>query len=307
MLSQDLVDLVFYEKSLKPKEPYRGAGIPRLCECLICGTLVKPMYSSLKSGQGGCLNCGYKNGGIKNAIPESIALKILTRAKLKPLEAYPGRDKPWRCTHTTCGREVRPSIASISNGRGGCIYCGRETTSSKQRTPQSVAVSIMENAGFKPLVTYISRVKPWKSVHTKCGYEVAPTLANVAKGSGCKYCAETGIDYKAPGILYLMKHHEFQSVKVGISSTKARKLRIPTHIKFGWELIREWSLDSANTALTIETIVISKWRNELGAPPSLLPKDMPQGGASETAALLHVDIEDTANYIDRLVLELENS
>ena len=104
-----------------------------------------------------------------------------------------------------------------------------------------------------------------------------------------------------------MKHQEFQSVKVGISSTKARKLRIPTHIKFGWELIREWSLDSANTALTIETIVISKWRNELGAPPSLLPKDMPQGGASETAALLHVDIEDTANYIDRLVLELENS
>ena len=304
-LSQDLVDLVFYEKSLKPKEPYRGAGIPRLCECLICGTLVKPMYSSLKSGQGGCLNCGYINGGKKNAIPESVALKILTRVKLKPLEAYPGRDKPWRCTHTTCGREVRPSIASISNGHGGCKYCGRETTSSKQRTPQSVAVSIMESAGFKPLVAYTSRVKPWKSVHTKCGYEVAPTLANVAKGRGCKYCAETGIDYKSPGILYLMKHQEFQSVKVGISSTKARKLRIPTHSRFGWELIREWSLDSANTALTIETIVISKWRNELGAPPSLLPKDMPQGGASETAALLHVDIKDTANYIDRLVSELE--
>jgi hypothetical protein len=32
---------------------------------------------------------------------------------------------------------------------------------------------------------------------------------------------------------------------------------------------------------------------------------MPQGGASETAALLHVDIEDAAEYIDRLVSELE--
>jgi hypothetical protein len=102
-----------------------------------------------------------------------------------------------------------------------------------------------------------------------------------------------------------MKHEEFQAVKVGISSTKARKLRIPTHTRFGWVLIRQWNLDSANTALTIENIVISKWRNELGAPPALLPKDMPQGGASETAALLHVDIEDTANHIDRLVSELE--
>ena len=304
-LGQDLVDLVFYEKNLRPKEPYRGASIPRLCECLICGTLVKPQYASLKSGQGGCLKCGYEKGGKKNAMPESIALKILTQAKLKPLEAYPGRDKPWKCIHTSCGRKVKPSIASISNGRGGCIKCGREQTSSKQRTPQSVAIAIMTNASFKPLEKYTSRVKPWKSIHLKCGYEVKPTLANVAKGSGCKYCAETGIDYKAPGILYLLKHEKFQTLKVGISSVKAKKIRIPTHKKYGWKLIRQWNLDTANTALTIETIVISKWRNELGAPVALTPKDMPQGGFSETAALVYVNLEDTANYIDRLVSELE--
>jgi len=304
-LNQDLVDLVFLEKNLKPKESYGGASAPRLCECLICGTLVKPQYASLKRGQGGCLRCGYEKGGKKNALPKSLAIEILQRAKLQPLEAYPGRDKPWKCLHTSCGRIVRPSIASISNGRGGCKYCGREKTSLKQRTPQDIAVSIMENAGFKPLVEYVSRVKPWKSIHEKCGYEVSPTLANIAKGGGCKFCVETGIDYKSPGILYLMKHEEFQAVKVGISSTKARKLRIPTHTKFGWELIRQWNLDSANTALTIENIVLSSWRNKLGAPPALLPKDMPQGGASETAALLHVDIEDTANFIDQLVSELE--
>ena len=240
-------------------------------------------------------------------MPESIALKILTKAKLKPLEAYPGRDKPWKCIHTSCGRKVKPSIASISNGRGGCIKCGREQTSSKQRTPQSVAIAIMTNASFKPLEKYTSRVKPWKSIHLKCGYEVKPTLANVAKGSGCKYCAETGIDYKAPGILYLLKHEKFQTLKVGISSVKAKKIRIPTHEKFGWELIKQWNLDTANTALTIETIVISKWRNELGAPVALTPKDMPQGGFSETAALVYVNLEDTANYIDRLVLVLEIS
>jgi len=74
--------------------------------------------------------------------------------------------------------------------------------------------------------------------------------------------------------------------------------------KYGWELIKQWNLNTANTALTIETIVISRWRNELDAPVALTPKDMPQGGFSETAALVYVKLEDTANYIDRLVSEL---
>lgn len=305
-LNQTFVDLVFYEKNLNPKEPYRGASVPRLCKCLICGSLVTPQYASLKSGQGGCLTCGHKKAGEKRALPESVALKILKLAKLKPLETYPGRGKPWRCVHTVCGSEVRPSIASISNGRGGCLKCGRKTTSSKQRTPQVVAISIMESAGFKPIEQYKSRVSPWKSIHLKCGYEVAPTLSNVTRGTGCKFCANTGIDYTAPGILYLMKHEGFYSIKIGISSTKARKLRIPTHVRNGWELIRQWNLDTADTALTIETIIINKWRKELGAPPAITPSDMPQGGASETAALIHVNIDDTANYIDRLISELIN-
>ena len=304
-LNQNFVDLVFYEKNLKPKEPYRGASVPRLCQCLICGSLVTPQYASLKSGQGGCSTCAYKKAGEKRALPESTALNILKLAKLKPLEPYPGREKSWRCIHTPCGSEVRPSIASISNGRGGCLKCGRETTSSKQRTPQNIAISIMEKAGFQPLGPYKSRTSPWKSIHLKCGYEVAPTLSNVTRGSGCKFCAVTGIDYAAPGILYLMRHDGFRSVKVGISSTKAKKLRIPTHEKHGWKLFRHWNLSSANTALIIETIILSKWRKELGAPPAVAPTDMPQGGASETAALLHVDIEDTASYMDQLVFELD--
>jgi hypothetical protein len=163
----------------------------------------------------------------------------------------------------------------------------------------------MDAAGFKPLEQYKSRVNPWKSIHIKCGYEVTPTLANVSKGSGCKFCTDTGIDYSAPGILYLMRHDGFHSIKVGISSTKARKLRIPTHEKYGWKLTRRWDLSSASTALTIETIILSKWRKQLGAPPAVLPSEMPQGGASETGALIHVDIEDTASYIDQLVFELE--
>lgn len=72
------------------------------------------------------------------------------------------------------------------------------------------------------------------------------------------------------------------------------------------KLVHPRKISSANTALTIETIILSKWRKQSGAPPAISPSDMPQGGASETAALIHVDIEDTAMYSDQLVFEHES-
>jgi hypothetical protein len=46
------------------------------------------------------------------------------------------------------------------------------------------------------------------------------------------------------------------------------------------------------------------WREVLDAPISMRQEDM-KSGWTETASLLYVSIEDTANYIDRLVSELE--
>jgi hypothetical protein len=42
---------------------------------------------------------------------------------LKPLEAFPGAAKKWKCLCLTCNREVTPMYTSIQRGQGGCKFC----------------------------------------------------------------------------------------------------------------------------------------------------------------------------------------
>ena len=310
-LKRDLkkIEEIFSDANLEPLEEYSGALNPRRCRCLICKKIVSPVYGNLQQGQGGCIYCAAKLIGENQRTSQETANAVCASKNITPLEPFISVDTPRACKCNICGKTSKSRLKELVSGHAsGCRYCGYRQAGENKKLDEKLVDAIFVSKGLQPMEPYRGASIPRLCECTLCGNEVRPQYASLKSGQGgCRYCAKFGIDYKAPGILYLMKHQEFQSVKVGISSTKARKLRIPTHIMFGWELIREWSLDSANTALTIETIVISKWRNELGAPPSLLPKDMPQGGASETAALLHVDIEDTANYIDRLVSELDNS
>jgi hypothetical protein len=134
--------------------------------------------------------------------------------------------------------------------------------------------------------------------------EVRPTLANISRGSGCKYCKKTGIDLAAKGIIYLIQNPDLQAVKIGISSVTARKKRIATHEKNGWKLLGSWNVKTGTVALSIEQIVIHHWRTNLGAPAAISPLEMPQGGFSETASLLFVDPEEELERVNRLVKEL---
>lgn len=308
-LKRDLnkIEKISKAANLEPLEKFVGANEPRRCRCLICKKIVSPRYGGLQQGQGGCVFCGAKSRADKTRTSQETADAVCASKNITPLEPYISVDALRRCKCNVCGKISKSRLKELVSGHSsGCRFCGyKKLGEDKMLDPKLVDIFFISK-GLQPLEPYQGAVIPRRCECTLCGHIVKPQYNSLKSGQGgCRYCAKSGIDYKAPGILYLLKHEKFQALKVGISSTKARKLRIPTHIKFGWELIREWSLDSANTALTIETIVISKWRNELGAPPSLLPKDMPQGGATETAALLHVDIEDTANYIDRLISELE--
>jgi hypothetical protein len=126
--------------------------------------------------------------------------------------------------------------------------------------------------------------------------------ASLKQGQGgCKYCAPVGLQRAAPGLLYLMKHEGFFALKVGVTSTAARKNRIRTHQMAGWSLVKTWDLPDAGVAESIETVVLSHWRRSLKAPPALLPSDMPSGGHSETVALIYVTAEDAASLIEQLV------
>ena len=216
-----------------------------------------------------------------------------------PLVPYPGSSKGWKSSHT-CGKTVSPSLSGVKNSDdSGCVYC------SGHKVDENEAVLKMLENGLKPIAPFPGSNKAWKSIHS-CGREVSPRYNSVINtGAGpCKYCAVKGIDYKAPGIIYVLRHEEFFSIKVGISTISAKANRISSHEKFGWKLVKSWPTATGETAELIESIVLRWWRDTLGAPASLMREQM-KSGWTETASLLYVSTEDTANYIDRLISELK--
>jgi hypothetical protein len=60
---------------------------------------------------------------MSHKISNKEASKKMLEKKLKPLEEYPGRAKPWRCKCLKCGNIVTPRFSSIQSGQGGCRYC----------------------------------------------------------------------------------------------------------------------------------------------------------------------------------------
>jgi hypothetical protein len=190
----------------------------------------------------------------------------------------------------------------IQRGERGCIDCGNAKSAAARKLPEEVVAQFMRDAGYEPLEPYNKSNTPWRCIHTKCGNEVQPSYATIQQGNGgCKSCADNGIDYSAPAILYLLQSDAFFSIKIGITATNSVTNRIEMHTRKGWSLVSAWDLINGFVAEEVEQKLIKYWRNVLGAPASVLREDMPQGGYTETASLLHVEIEETQAIVDSLI------
>jgi hypothetical protein len=95
-----------------------------------------------------------------------------------------------------------------------------------------------------------------------------------------------------------MKNEPFRILKVGVSSEASRKNRIKSHTDNGWEVIKTWAVPDAGLAEAVESAVLSHWRKVIGAPIAMRREDMPQGGYSETVAMLFVDGDDATQTIE---------
>ena len=122
-------------------------------------------------------------------------------AGLEPLEPYPGSQKPWRCTHVECGREVTPALTMIRSGQGGCIWCAYERQGARLRAAEEErAIADMHAADLEPIDPYPGAQKPWRSLHVPCGREVMPRLNSIRRGQGgCTACgyAKNGVTMRA--------------------------------------------------------------------------------------------------------------
>jgi len=290
---------------LEPQEPYVLSNIPWACIHVECGSLVHPTFASIQSGQRGCRKCADRLTGIRMSYTHEFAFEQARSRGYEPLEDYPGAMAQWLCKHALCGREVNATLNALMSGRGCCMDCGVASRAEKNRYTAEEAIAVMRKFDLEPLEEFPGYMEKWRCKHTACGREVSTTFWYVKfRETGCKYCSTKGLDYSAEGIVYLLERQDFFSAKVGITTPNSKTDRIAAHVKEGWQLVSTWKTTTAAEAEVIEDKALEWWREVLEAPISMRQEDM-KSGWTETASLLYVSISDTANYIDRLVSEIE--
>jgi hypothetical protein len=192
-LKEDLVMEIMNKANLQPLEPYKNASSKWKCKCLTCGKVTNTYFMNIQRGGGGCVPCGRKKSSLKHKTPEDLAVEVMMKAGLKPLEPYKNNSTRWKCLHEECGKVVKVLYGSVKRGQGVCPVCLKKK-GSPIKTKQEVAEAVMLKAGFQPLVPYKHANAKWKCKHLKCNRITYPRYADVKrpddkKTIGCSYCA----------------------------------------------------------------------------------------------------------------------
>ncbi len=108
---------VMLQAGIQPLVAYPGAKKGWNSKCLTCNRNISPHFSSVFQRGSGCIYC---SGG---KVDEKDAVKFMKASGLKPLDKFPGANKPWRCECQSCRRVVTPRYASLKSGQGGCRWC----------------------------------------------------------------------------------------------------------------------------------------------------------------------------------------
>ena len=282
-LSEKEAHSIVTKSGFEPVEPYVNAHTKWKIRCKKCKKVSSPTIASMKFQESGCKHCA------PNApVSAERALKVMKKARLRPLEPFKSSKSKWKCECLRCGRIVQPSYSKVNDGQNGCLHCGYLLSAEKNRTPEKEAVAIMMSAQLKPLDPYVGDAKKWKCECLKCGNTVYPTLGNIKqKNGGCLYCASKGLDFNKPAYLYLITHKEFGAHKVGVGNSGATKKndRITKFLKFGWQVHKRWNFDTGASAYACEQLVLKHIRKDLKLPVYMTLDLMKEtAGHSETVS-----------------------
>lgn len=305
----DAIDRVYANAGLTVLEPWVNAAVPRLSRCNKCGNEARVAYGNLCSGQGGCRPCAAKVRGFAQRNPAEVVEAGFREANLEPLEDYPGTDVRRRCRCLECGETVFTAYKDIagSRKRSGCRFCAYQKMGDRKVLPAELVDALFAAKDLEPLEDYKGAAIPRLCRCMKCDLEVSPRYNSLKSGQGgCKYCSPVGLQRSAPGVVYLVKNSAYRVLKVGVTSSASRKDRVKSHVENGWEEVKTWEVAHAGLAEAVETAVLHYWRKVLEAPIAMRREDMPQGGYSETVAMLFVDEEDAVRIIDVSIAQVCN-
>lgn len=120
----------------------------------------------------------------------AAATQEFIKLDVRPVEPFPGVNKPWRAVHERCGREVSPTLANARRNGGVCKHCGSVDAGvhRKARLAEHAATSL-RTAGWEPLQPYPGANVPWHVRHVACGTELARSLNTIRrKPESCNTC-----------------------------------------------------------------------------------------------------------------------
>jgi hypothetical protein len=291
-LDPDEAKATMREHGLEPLDLYPGACKPWRCRCLTCEREVRPLYSSIQQGQGGCRFCA------RQAVDPEEAKSVMQAKGLEPLEPYPGSAKPWRCRHT-CGQEVSPSYSSIRWGNNGpCRFCARLVVDPKE------AEAAMWKKGLEPLEDYTRADKPWLCRCHTCGQVVSPRYDDVKeRDGGCRFCTPRGYNPDRPSCIYLIRlpgrpGSSDGIIKVGIAGCHSD--RLAQFQKRGWAEIESLRFEDGAIPPVIERAVLKWLTDDLGQPCGLSPGEM-KGMAGHTETFSVGDLGAAGVTVDDVV------
>lgn len=126
----------------------------------------------------------------------------------------------------------------------------------------------------------------WVAYVCPAGHEGEMALGNFARGRGCPTCADWGIDYNAPGYLYVITGSRW--VKVGICNDHRLKGRLVEHAGQGLTDVRHTThFDVTHDARALEQLWLEK-RDTL--PTTQLPTKADIKNGFTEAAPAHPEI-----------------
>lgn len=253
--------------------------------CKDCNQISDKTVTSITSGKG-CRFCA------PNAtIDPQEAFSLFMSRGLHPQGDFPGANTGWPSICETCGEMPAPTYGSLTTFKDrGCEFC-----SGKAVNPERAAEK-MKEFGFTPLVPYPGSLIPWLCRCETCKMEPTPSYSGVINGKRCGYCFPGGVDYKLPGILYLISSEEKSAFKIGIQTYSSNRLQ--THIRNGWSIQKLWVARTGELAHSIEQSVKAQLRFEFGAKTSLRSSEMPVGGHTETFLTAEIDLQQILASID---------
>ena len=183
---------IMREAGCTPLVPYPGSAVPWPSVHEPCGRAIAPNYANVRKRGRACKHCAADARGAKRRAGLAAgAVAEMRAAGFEPMEDYPGAEKPWRCRHEPCGRELTPSLNTVRANGTACRECSARTAGRVVWTAET-AEATFRDRGLEPLEPWPgSSSKPWRARHVECGRIVSPRLGNVAAGQGpCRECGQ---------------------------------------------------------------------------------------------------------------------